>query len=560
MAEPAAAALPKRALRARSTGAAALLFILSALLILPLAAVVTLALGSGLGSWRHLADTVLPQYLLTTFQLLLGVGALTFLIGVGAAWLVSSFRFPFDTTLGWVLIAPLAMPLYIVAFVYVDILEYAGPVQTALRHAFGWKTPADYWFPDIRSVYGAAVVMSLVLYPYVYALARASFARQSPTQIEVARTLGRTNWGAFRAVALPLARPAIVVGVSLALMECLNDIGAVDFFGVRTLALGVYTTWLGRGDLGAAAQIALTLLLVSAMLLWLERSARRGGVSSSARVKQDAPAKKRLTGPAAWAATAVCATPILLGLVLPVSWLLSSALRRLDSDLGARFLEAAATSVALSAAAAAITAAVALALVYAKRRVSHWSGDAAAGLAGMGYAMPGTVLGIGIIVPLSIVDNGIGAFAREQLGLDVRLLLTGSVFAVLFGYSLRFLTISFGGIDAGRERITQNLTAAARTLGRTELQVFREIHLPLLKPAIISVLLLVFVDCMKELPATLILRPFGLNTLATMVFENVTLGQLEDSAPAALAIVLVGLIPIRLLARNIGATVEGLRS
>jgi iron(III) transport system permease protein len=560
MAEPAAAATPQRALRARSTGAAALLYVLSALLVLPLAAVVALALGSGFETWRHLAGTVLPDYLVTTFKLLLGVGVSTFVIGVGTAWLVSSFRFPFDTTLGWVLIAPLAMPLYIVAFVYVDLLEYAGPVQTALRHAFGWKTPADYWFPDIRSAGGAAIVMSLVLYPYVYALARASFARQSPTQIEVARTLGRSNWGAFRAVALPLARPAIVVGVSLALMECLNDIGAVDFFGVRTLALGVYTTWLGRGDLGAAAQIALMLLAVSAMLLWLERSARRGGVTSSARIKQEPPARKRLTGLAAWAATAACATPILLGLALPAAWLISAALRRLDSDLGVRFLEAAATSVGLSAAAAAITAAVALALVYAKRRVRHWTGDAAAGLAGMGYAMPGTVLGIGIIVPLSIVDNGIGHYAREHFGLDIRLLLTGSVFAVLLGYSLRFLTISFGGIDAGRERITQNLTAAARTLGRTEGEVFREVHLPLLRPAIVSVLLLVFVDCMKELPATLILRPFGLNTLATMVFENVTLGQLEDSAPAALAIVLVGLIPIRLLARNIGATVGNFRS
>ncbi len=560
MAEPFAAGSPQRARRARPIGTMALLYALSALLILPLAAVLTLALGSGFDAWRHLAATVLPHYLVTTVQLLAGVGVLTFLIGVGAAWLISSYRFPFDATLGWALIAPIAMPLYIVAFIYVDLLEFAGPVQTALRRTFGWRAPGDYWFPDIRSVPGAAVVMSLVLYPYVYALARASFARQSPTQIEVARTLGRTNRGAFLAVALPLARPAIVVGVSLALMECLNDIGAVDFFGVRTLALGVYTTWLGRGDLGAAAQIALTLLVFSAALLWLERSARRGGVSSSARVRQDAPAKKRLAGLTAWAATAACALPVLLGLVLPVCWLLRSALRRIDGDLGARFLEAAATSVALSAAAAVITAVVALALVYARREVRHWTGDAAAGLAGMGYAMPGTVLGIGIIVPLSFVDNGIGAFAREHLGLDVRLLLTGSAFAVLFGYSLRFLTISYGGVDAGRERITRNLTAAGRTLGRTRLQVFREVHLPLLKPAIVSALLLVFVDCMKELPATLILRPFGLNTLATMVFENVTLGQLEDSAPAALAIVLVGLIPIRLLARNIGATVDGLRS
>ena len=560
MAEPVAAATPHRARRAHPIGSMALLYALSALLILPLAAVLTLALGSGFGSWRHLASTVLPHYLVTTVQLLAGVGVLTLLIGVGAAWLVSSFRFPFDTTLGWALIAPLAMPLYIVAFVYVDLLEFAGPVQTALRRIFGWRAPGEYWFPDIRSVSGAAVVMSLVLYPYVYALARASFARQSPTQIEVARTLGRTNWGAFLAVALPLARPAIVVGVSLALMECLNDIGAVDFFGVRTLALGVYTTWLGRGDLGAAAQIALTLLIVSATLLWLERSARRGGVSSSARVRQDAPAKKRLAGLAAWAATTACALPVLLGLVLPVGWLLGSALRRLDGDVGARFIDAAATSVALSAAAAVITAVVALALVYARREVRHWTGDAAAGLAGMGYAMPGTVLGIGIMVPLAFVDNGIGALAREHLGIDVRLLLTGSAFAVLFGYSLRFLTISYGGVDAGRERITRNLTAAGRTLGRTRLQVFREIHLPLLRPAIVSALLLVFVDCMKELPATLILRPFGLNTLATMVYENVTLGQLEDSAPAALAIVLVGLVPIRLLARNIGATVEGLRS
>jgi iron(III) transport system permease protein len=446
---------------------------------------------------------------------------------------------------------PMAMPGYIVAYSYVDFLSYAGPVQTWLRGVFGWTTPSDYMFPEIRSMGGAIIVLSMVLYPYVFLTARASFIRQPATQLEVARALGQTPWGAFRNVALPLARPGIAVGVSLALMECLNDIGAANFFGVRTLTLGVYTTWLSQGNLGGAAQISAVMLLFIFVLVWFERNARRkqSFVLPSQRPRQ--PDRIRLNGWQRVLAVVVCSVPILIGFVVPALILMSFAVSRLDDAVSLTYIKAVWHSLVLAGLAAAIAVGLALILGYANRLMRGGFTKKIIRLASMGYAIPGTVLGIGVLIPLAAFDNALDSVMRDQFGISTGLLLSGSITAIIFAYVVRFLAVSFGAIETGLQKVTPNVAAAARTLGRGPFSAFLDVHLPLLRPALVSAALLVFVDCMKELPATLILRPFDFETLATTVFMLASLDQLEESALPALTIVAVGLIPVILLSRTL---------
>jgi iron(III) transport system permease protein len=485
-----------------------------------------------------------------TLALMAGVGIITFAVGTGVAWLVTMCRFPLRPLFVWASLLPLAMPGYIVAYAYVDFLSYAGPLQTWLRGVFGWTRPADYWFPEIRSLGGAIFVLSMVLYPYVFLTARASFIRQPATHLEVARALGRTPWGAFRNVALPMARPGIAVGVSLALMECLNDIGAAGFFGVRTLTLGVYTTWLSQGNLGGAAQISAVMLIFIFVLVWVERTARRkqSFVLPSQRPRQ--PDRIRLNGWQRVLAVVVCALPILIGFVVPALVLMGFAMSRLDQALSVTYLKAVYHSLLLAAVAAAVAVALGLVLGYANRAVrSRFTGNVIR-LASMGYAIPGTVLGIGVLIPLAAFDNTLDSFMRESFGISTGLLLSGSIAAVIFAYVVRFLAISFGTIETGLQKVTPNVAAAARTLGRGPIGAFFEVHLPLLRPALVAAGLLVFVDCMKELPATLILRPFDFETLATSVFMLASMGELEESALPALTIVAAGLLPVILLSRT----------
>ena len=522
---------------------------LSLLLILPLAAIGWMALNAEADIWPHLIATVLPGFVERTIVLMAGVGFLTLLIGTGTAWLVSQCEFPFRRFFTWALVLPLAMPGYIIAYTYVHSFEFAGPVQSALRAAFGWKH-GDYWFPEIRSMAGAVTVMSLVLYPYVFLTARAAFLKLSPHHMEAARTLGRSQWGAFFRVALPLARPAIAVGVTLAVMEAIHDIGAVNFFGVRTLSLGIYTTWLAKGNLGGAAQIAVVMLLFVFALIWVEQRSRRAQ-SFHSLGPRDAPCRRAaLSGWKAWGAFVACLIPSLLGFILPAAILLSFALeqgRMLDD---AAFLKAARNTLLLASAAAVVTVLAGLFLAYAKRMSRGPFVAFAVRLASVGYAVPGTVLGLGILVPLSGFDNGLDAFLRAQFGISTGLLLSGTVFAIMLGYAIRFLAISFGNLETGLERVTPSLSAAARTLGRGPLSTLLNIHIPLLRPAIGAGLLLVFVDCMKELPATLILRPFDFDTLATLVYALASLDQLEESALPALAIVAAGILPVILISRG----------
>jgi len=520
-------------------------------LMLPIVTIVYLAFTPSENIWPHLIATVLPGYVWRTLALMAGVGAVTFVTGTAAAWLVTMYRFPLRRMFQWASLVPLAAPAYIVAYTYVDFLSYAGPLQTWLRGFFGWTSPADYAFPEIRSLGGAIFVMSMVLYPYVFLTARASFMRQPATQLEVARALGQTAWGAFVTVALPQARPAIAVGVSLALMECLNDIGAVGFFGVRTLSLGIYTTWLGQGNLGGAAQIAAVMLVFVFALLWVERTARRRQSFAMPAKRSHPAARVKLYGWRGWLAFAVCFLPIFLGFVLPGLVLLNFAIRRLEGAVSLAYVKAVGHSLVLSATAALVAVLLGLTLAYANRLSQSGFTRQAVRLAGTGYAIPGTVLGIGVLIPLAAFDNAFDGAMRESFGISTGLLLSGSIAAVTYAYVVRFLAISLGSIESGMEKVTPNLAAAARTLGRGPIAALREVHLPLLRPALVSAALLVFVDCMKELPATLILRPFDFETLATTVFALASLDQLEESALPALTIVAAGLIPVILLSRSL---------
>ncbi len=540
---------PPRPLSERLLSLAALVTGLA--LALPVITIFLLALTPTENVWPHLIGTVLPGYVLRTVLLMAGVGVITFVVGTAVAWLVTMCRFPLRPLFLWASLLPLAMPGYIVAYAYVDFLSYSGPLQTWLRGLFGWKSPADYWFPEIRSLGGAIVVLSMVLYPYVFLTARASFIRQPATQLEVARALGRSPWGAFRAVALPLARPGIAVGVSLALMECLNDIGAAGFFGVRTLTLGVYTTWLSQGNLGGAAQISAVMLLFIFLLVWFERSARRrqSFVLPAQRPRQ--PDRIRLNGWQRALAVLVCGLPIVIGFVIPALVLLNFAATRWADALSPAYLDAVYHSLLLAALAAAIAVALGLVLGYANRAMQQGFTTRVIRLAALGYAIPGTVLGIGVLIPLAGFDNALDGFLRAQFGISTGLLLSGTIAAIVFAYVVRFLAVSFGAIESGLQKVTPNVAAAARTLGRGPISAFFEVHLPLLRPALVSAALLVFVDCMKELPATLILRPFDFETLATTVFMLASLDQLEESALPALTIVAVGLLPVILLSRTL---------
>jgi iron(III) transport system permease protein len=520
-------------------------------LALPVITILFLALTPAENVWPHLLSTVLPGYVWRTLVLLAGVGLITFVTGTATAWLVTMCRFPLRRVFQWASLMPLAMPGYIVAYAYVDFLSYAGPLQSWLRGVFGWTSPAGYWFPEIRSMGGAIFVLSMVLYPYVFLTARASFIRQPATQLEVARALGQTPWGAFRTVALPLSRPAIAVGVSLALMECINDIGAAGFFGVRTLTLGIYTTWLSQGNLGGASQIAAVMLVFVFAMAWTERTARRRQSFVMPSQRARAPARIRLHGWRRWLAFAVCLLPIAIGFIVPALVLLSFALDRLEDAVSLSFLKAAGHSLLLACLASVIAVLLGLVLAYANRMASDGLTAKVIRLASLGYAIPGTVLGIGVLIPLAAFDNVLDGFMRDSFGLSTGLLLSGSIAAVTFAYVARFLAVSFGALESGLNKVTPNVAAAARTLGRTPIAAFFDVHLPLLRPALVSAALLVFVDCMKELPATLILRPFDFETLATTVFMLASLDQLEESALPALTIVAVGLIPVILLSRTL---------
>ncbi len=521
--------------------------VLAAVVALPLATIFVLSLGAPESAWPHLMRTVLPGALADTALLLAGVGALCLVFGTGTAWLITMYRFPGRGLLDRLLVLPLAMPTYIIAYCYVELLDFSGPLQRMLRALFGWHSVKDYWFPEVRTLGGAILVLSAVLYPYVYLSARASFVQQSICVLEVARTLGRTAAGTFWSVALPLARPALAAGVALVLMECLNDLGAVQYLGVQTLTVSIYTTWLQRSSLGGAAQIALVALLAVLVLLMAERAARGQGRFHHTTGRYRSIPFSDLDGWRGIAAAVFCCIPVAAGFVAPFCVLLAQGLVHVSDALAAGFWKAVRNSVGIAAAAAMVTVLIGLGLAYARRLAPNMVVRTATRAAGLGYALPGTVLALGLLIPLAALDNHVDALMRSLFGISSGLLLSGSLFVIVLAYTIRFLAVSLSALEAGLERLSPNLDAAARTLGETAFSALRHVHMPLLLPALGSAALLVFVDGMKELPATLLLRPFNFETLATHVYSYAALEQFEQAALGALTIVLIGLVPVLML-------------
>jgi iron(III) transport system permease protein len=521
------------------------------LVLMPLASLLGIAAEGDTEIWPHLIANVLPASTLDTLALLSGIAVLAGSMGITTAWLVTAHRFPARSILVWLLPLPLAVPTYITAYIYVEIFDSAGLVQMALRDVMGWRSRSEYWFPEIRSLPGCILVMSAVLYPYIYIAARAMFLTQSASMMEVARTLGASRLKLFRIIALPLARPALAVGLSLALLEALNDIGASEYLGVRTLTVSVYTTWLNRGSLAGAAQIACVMLAFVVGLILIERYGRRNRRYALSpkrhRIVQPVP----LTGARAWVASVLCVTPVLLGFVLPTGFLLRETLRgglfdQFDADFMAHFM----TTIGLSVAATAAVLMLAVLLVSAARLSKNSLTRGALFVAGLGYAVPGTVLALGLMTPLVGIDNLIGTLWRTTTGERIGLVLMGAAGGIIIAYVIRFLSIATGSLSAGLDRVSPSLEDAARTLGSSQREMVWKIQLPLMRPALASAALLIFVDCIKELPATLLLRPLNTETLSTLVYTYASRGRFEDGSLAALVIVLVGLIPVIQLVRS----------
>lgn len=527
-----------------------------ALVLLPIVALAGLGLQSSGNVWGQLWATVLPHYIFQTLLLLLGVGTLSMVIAVPLAWLLTAFRFPGSQMLQWLALLPLAMPTYIIAYLAVDQLNYAGALQTALRRFMNWQKPTDYHFPEIRSLGGAIVVMSLVLFPYIFISARAAFLKQSASQIEVSRTLGQTAWGTFFKIILPQARPALVIGLSFVLLETLNDIGAMNFFGVQTFTLAIYSTWLGQGNLAGAAQLAIVLLVCVGSILWIEQYARGQNNQLRQTTKTRSLEPVQLFGWQALCATLAAVLPTLFGFFIPCAVLVRLGLRHLDVVASPRFLINAWHSLILAAFTVVFTLLIGMVFAYAKRRgASHFIRTLIL-MATTGYAIPGIILGLGFLVVFGRFDNWVSPVLSALTGVKFGLIISGSTSALVIAYVVRFLAMGHGSVDQGLQKIPTRLDDVARTLGRSPGAVIATIHLPLLKPALLSGAIMVFVDCMKELPATLLLRPFDYDTLASSVFTLASLDKLEESAPPALAIVLVGLVPIYILARNLARSDE----
>lgn len=549
-------AFPVLTFRRRTSTRAPLwsLWVLGATALAVMAPLLSLAVTAAEGDadiWPHLLANVLPAALQDTLLLLAGVAVVAGALGVGAAWLVTAHRFPGRDLLVWLLPLPLAVPTYITAYVYVEIFDSAGPVQTALRQAFGFGSRTEYWFPEIRSLPGCVFVMSVVLYPYVYLSARAMFLTQSASMIEVARTLGASRAKLFRVIAVPLARPALAIGLALALLEALNDIGASEYLGVRTLTVSVFTTWLNRGSLPGAAQIACLMLLVVVGLILLERHGRRDRryTLSTRRPRVTQPA--RLPTAKGWIATVLCALPILLGFGLPAGFLIKEVTERgLVAQVDATFLAHLATTLALAAVATVAVLMLGTVVVTASRLARTRLTRAAQVVTGLGYAVPGTVLALGLLAPLVAIDNGLNVVWRAWTGERLGLVLMGSSAGIAIAYTIRFLPIAVGSVAAGLDRVSAGLEDAARTLGARPRELVTQIQIPLIRPALSSAALLVFVDCLKELPATLLLRPLNTETLATLVYGHASRGMFEEGALAALVIVLVGIVPVFQLIRG----------
>jgi iron(III) transport system permease protein len=501
--------------------------------------------------WQHLAATVLQSYILNSCGLMILVGTGVCVIGVGSAWLVTMCRFWGSRWLQWGLLLPLAAPAYLLAYAYTEMLGYFGPVQVTLRHLGGWTAVGDYWFPEIRSLGGAAIMLLLVLYPYVYLLARVAFLEQSVCTMEASRSLGCSPWWSFFTVALPLARPAIMAGLALALMETLNDLGTVEYFGVNTFTTGIYRTWLGMGERAAAAQLAAFLMVFVLILIVLERRSRNAAqyYDSSSSLARLTP--WQLNPLHSLMALIFCLLPVILGFILPGGYLLQLTLNNLDSAFDGDFVDLARHSFILASITAIAAMIISILMAYGQRLEPNWLMKTSVRIAAMGYAIPGSVIAVGVLIPVAGLDNIIDHWMRSVFHISTGLLLSGTIFSLIFAYLVRFLAVGFGSVESSLNKIAPSLDDASRSLGYGATSTLWNIHTPLMSGGLLTSAMLVFVDVMKELPATLVIRPFNFDTLGIRVYQYASDERLAEAAAPALAIVLVGIIPVILLSWRI---------
>ena len=520
------------------------------ILSIPILSVVLSVFQTGEGNWSHLASTVLPRYIENSLILMVGVAVGVTILGVGTAWLVVMCRFPGKRLFEWALILPISIPAYVVAYAYTDVLQSSGPIQSMIRDLTGLRF-GQYWFPNVRSIEGAIVIFTAVLYPYVYLLTRAAFLEQSICVLDVARTLGQTSWGAFRKVAIPLARPAIIAGVSLALMETLADFGTVSHFGIQTFTTGIYRTWASMGDGVAAAQLSSLLLTFVFVLLVMERLSRRRARYYQTSFRYQAISTYRLTGLRALAASAFCAVPLILGFVGPISMLIYMHVTAGHDLLTPRYIALIQNSVIMSGTTAVLAVSIALFLAFVARvensRTSHMANRVAA----VGYAIPGTMVAIGLLVPLAAFDTTLNHISEQFFGVSLGLVLSGSLAALVLGYLVRFMAVSLNTVEASLAKVTPSMEGAARTLGQGRLSTVKRVHSPIMAGGLFTAALIVFVDVMKELPATLILRPFNFDTLAIQAYNLARDERLTQAATPSLVIIAVGILPLLILNRAI---------
>ncbi len=528
-------------------------FVVAAIVALPLLGIASSLFTAQGDLWRHLAETQLQDIVFNTVVLLLGVGIGTVLIGTGTAWLVTMYRFPGSRMLQWALLLPLVMPTYIIGYAYADLLTFAGPLQSALRAAMGWSR-GDYWFPEFGSPQGVALLFTLVLYPYVYLAARAAFLGQSQSLLEASRILGNGPWRTFLRVGLPLARPAIAAGAALALLETLADFGTVQYYGIHTFTTAIYRTWYGMGNREGAAQLSMLLILIAVTLVALEYRSRgraRFTIASNLRYVAE-PAQLAL--PAGLAALAACAVPILLGFVVPTMHLAQLAMSSGVLVTDRQFVGDAFNSLILATVAAATIVGLAVFLSYAGRLVRRRLLHRTIAFASLGYAIPGAVIAVGVLLPLAFADHGLDLLSRQVLGIPTGLLLSGTAFALVVAYTVRFLAVGMANVSPGLAAIDPAMDASARILGARPRDVLWRIHLPMLKAPALTAGIVAFVEVLKELPATLLIRPFNFDTLAIGVYRFASDERLAQAAVGSILIVTVSLAPVILLSRTVAAS------
>jgi iron(III) transport system permease protein len=517
---------------------------------LPMLMVVFAAFSAETTTLNHLVSSVLTDYIISTIQLSVLVAAGAFFIGVGAAWLVTAYDFPGRRFFQLSLVLPLAFPAYILAYAYTHVFDHPGVVQAFLRDTFVLG-PKEYWFPEIRSLGGAALMLTLVLYPYVYLLARAAFIQQGLRGFETARTLGKGPISAFLTVTLPMTRPAIAGGVLLVVMETIADFGTVSYFGVQTFATGIYTSWFSMDDRAGAAQLALGLLCFSLLLIFLERITRSNEAAYNRLGLSNIPPSSRLRSKKACVAWCLCFVPFILGFAGPSITLLIMAATSFQDSLQPRYLDFIVNSVTLAAIASTITVLAATIIGYCRRLNPNTYTSAISSIARLGYAVPGGVIAVGLLFPFAAIDNFLDEWMRSVFNISTGLLLTGSITLLILAYMTRFLAAAINAFEAGEVTISKNIDAAASTLGHSSISILWRVHMPILAPSLLTAALIVFVDVMKELPATLILRPFNWDTLAVQAHRLAADERLYEAALPSLIILAIGLLPVALICRQI---------